>query len=200
MIVEIKEPRTGLNADIKIPGLTDRPPGLKQVAVFSKQLATLINAWVPLVQSLAILQRQLDNKTFENVIKKVRGEVESGVPLSEALQEHPKVARVIHPWLEDHPQHELARRQMTGGGTVVTFDVRGGKEQAFAVMNALRLVDISNNLGDSKSLITHPATTTHRRMGEEARAAIGITDATLRISVGLEAADDLVADLRRALG
>ena len=89
---------------------------------------------------------------------------------------------------------------MTGGGTVVTFDVRGGKEQAFAVMNALRLVDISNNLGDSKSLITHPATTTHRRLGEEARAAIGITDGTLRISVGLESATDLVDDLRSALG
>ena len=91
MILDIKPPKTGLNADIKIPGLTDRPPGLKQVAVFSKQLATLINAGVPLVQSLAILQRQLDNKTFETVIKKVRGEVESGVPLSEALQQHPKI-------------------------------------------------------------------------------------------------------------
>ena len=91
MILEIKAPKTGLNADIKIPGLTDRPPGLKQVAVFSKQLATLINAGVPLVQSLAILQRQLDNKTFEAVIKKVRGEVESGQPLSEALQQHPKI-------------------------------------------------------------------------------------------------------------
>ena len=91
MILDIKAPKTGLNADIKIPGLTDRPPGLKQVAVFSKQLATLINAGVPLVQSLAILQRQLDNKTFEAVIKKVRGEVESGQPLSEALQQHPKI-------------------------------------------------------------------------------------------------------------
>ena len=91
MILEIKAPKTGLNADIKIPGLTDRPPGLKQVAVFSKQLATLINAGVPLVQSLAILQRQLDNKTFENVIKKVRSDVESGLPFSEALQQHPKI-------------------------------------------------------------------------------------------------------------
>lgn len=91
MILEIKAPKTGLNADVKIPGLTDRPPGLKQVAVFSKQLATLINAGVPLVQSLAILQRQVDNKTFETVLKKVRGDVESGTPLSEALQQHPKV-------------------------------------------------------------------------------------------------------------
>ena len=92
MILEIKAPKTGLNADIKIPGLTDRPPGLKQVAVFSKQLATLINAGVPLVQSLAILQRQVDSKTFETILKKVRGDIESGTPLSEALQQqHPKV-------------------------------------------------------------------------------------------------------------
>ncbi|WP_282070841.1 O-succinylhomoserine sulfhydrylase [Janibacter hoylei] len=145
------------------------------------------NAWVLL-------------KGLETVDLRVRRMAESALAIARALQEHAGVDRVIHPWLEDHPQHELARRQMTGGGTVVTFDVRGGKEQAFAVMNALRLVDISNNLGDSKSLITHPATTTHRRMGEEARAAIGITDTTLRISVGLEAAEDLVADLRRALG
>jgi len=145
------------------------------------------NAWVLL-------------KGLETMDLRVRRMAESALAIARALQEHAGVDRVIHPWLEDHPQHELARRQMTGGGTVVTFDVRGGKEQAFAVMNALRLVDISNNLGDSKSLITHPATTTHRRMGEEARAAIGITDTTLRISVGLEAAEDLVADLRRALG
>ena len=91
MILDIKAPRTGLNADIKIPGLTDRPPGLKQVAVFSRQLATLINAGVPLVQALAILQRQLDNKAFQNVLKKVRAEVEAGTPLSEAMQEHPRV-------------------------------------------------------------------------------------------------------------
>lgn len=145
------------------------------------------NAWVLL-------------KGLETMDLRVRRMAESSLAVARALQEHPLVARVIHPWLPDHPQHELAQRQMSGGGTVVTFDVVGGKAEAFAVMNALRTVDISNNLGDSKSLITHPATTTHRRMGEEARAAIGITDATLRISVGLEAADDLVADLRRALG
>ncbi|GAA5514655.1 type II secretion system protein F [Deinococcus carri] len=91
LIVEIKPPKTGLNADVKIPGLSDRPPGLKQVAVFSKQLATLINAGVPLVQSLAILQRQIENKTFQAIIKSIRGDVESGTPLSEALVKHPKV-------------------------------------------------------------------------------------------------------------
>lgn len=91
MIVEIKEPRTGLNADIKIPGLTDRPPKLKEVAIFSKQLATLINAGVPLVQSLSILNKQLENKTFQGILQKIRGEVETGVPLSEGLAKYPRV-------------------------------------------------------------------------------------------------------------
>lgn len=91
MIVEIKAPKTGLNADVKIPGLGDRPPGLKQVAVFSKQLATLINAGVPLVQSLAILQKQIESKAFQAIIKSVRADVEGGTPLSEALVKHPKV-------------------------------------------------------------------------------------------------------------
>ena len=89
---------------------------------------------------------------------------------------------------------------MVAGGTVVTFELDGGKEEAFAVMNALEVIDISNNLGDSKSLITHPATTTHRRLTPEARAAVGITDGVLRVSVGLEDVRDLVDDLRRALG
>jgi O-succinylhomoserine sulfhydrylase len=107
---------------------------------------------------------------------------------------------VVYPWLESHPQHELAKAQMLGGGTVVTFEVDGGKAEAFAMMNALRVVDISNNLGDAKSMVTHPATTTHRRLSPEARAAVGITDGTVRISVGLEDPADLVDDVVRALG
>jgi len=106
---------------------------------------------------------------------------------------------VIYPWLESHPQHELATRQMYGGGTVVTFELVGGKDEAFAVMNALQIVDISNNLGDAKSMITHPATTTHRRLGPEARLAVGITDGVLRVSVGLEDVRDLIEDFERAL-
>ena len=116
-----------------------------------------------------------------------------------ALEAHPRVTRVVYPWLESHPQHELARKQMLGGGTVVTFEIDGGKEDAFAVMNALRIVDISNNLGDAKSMVTHPATTTHRRLSPEARAAVGITDGTVRISVGLEDPLDLIDDLTAAL-
>ncbi len=106
-----------------------------------------------------------------------------------------------YPFLESHPQYDLAKRQMTGGGTVVTFELKGGsKERAFEVLDKLQIIDISNNLGDSKSLITHPATTTHRAMGPEGRAAIGLGDGVVRISVGLEGTEDLIADLDQALG
>jgi O-succinylhomoserine sulfhydrylase len=110
------------------------------------------------------------------------------------------VSWVRYPFLESHPQYDLAKRQMTGGGTVVTFELKGGsKERAFEVLDKLRVVDISNNLGDSKSLITHPATTTHRAMGPEGRAAIGLGDGVVRISVGLEGTEDLISDLDQAL-
>jgi O-succinylhomoserine sulfhydrylase len=139
-------------------------------------------------------------KGLETMSLRVRHQAASTLTLARALEEHPKVRRVVYPWLESHPQHELAKAQMTGGGTVVTFEIEGGKDEAFAVMNALRVVDISNNLGDAKSMVTHPATTTHRRLSPEARAAVGITDGTIRISVGLEDPADLVEDLTTALG
>ncbi|SES17156.1 O-succinylhomoserine sulfhydrylase [Pedococcus cremeus] len=139
-------------------------------------------------------------KGLETMSLRVRHQAASALILARALEEHPKVRRVVYPWLESHPQHELAKAQMTGGGTVVTFEIEGGKAEAFAVMNALRVVDISNNLGDAKSMVTHPATTTHRRLSPEARAAVGITDGTIRISVGLEDPADLVEDLTTALG
>jgi O-succinylhomoserine sulfhydrylase len=144
------------------------------------------NAWVLL-------------KGVETLSLRVEKQAAAALELARALQDCPGVSRVVYPWLESHPQHELAKAQMYGGGTVVTFEVDGGKAAAFAVMNALQVVDISNNLGDSKSLITHPATTTHRRMGEEARLAVGITDGVLRVSVGLEDVRDLVEDLQQAL-
>ena len=109
------------------------------------------------------------------------------------------VTRVWYPFLPSHPQLELAERQMTAGGSVVTFEVEGGKEAAFRLLNALEVIDISNNLGDSKSLVTHPASTTHRRIGPEVRAAMGITDGIIRISVGLENVDDLIEDVTKAL-
>ncbi|MGH7153457.1 MAG: PLP-dependent transferase, partial [Acetobacteraceae bacterium] len=110
-----------------------------------------------------------------------------------------EVVRVLYPTRPDHPQAALARAQMRGGGTMVAFDLAGGKAAAFRAQNALRLIAISNNLGDSKSLVTHPATTTHMRIGAEERARLGITDGVLRLSVGLEDVEDLADDLMRAL-
>jgi O-succinylhomoserine sulfhydrylase len=138
-------------------------------------------------------------KGLETMSMRVERMAASALEVAHVLESHPKVARVVHPFLESHPQHELAKRQMTAAGTVVTFELHGGKDESFALMNALQVIDISNNLGDSKSLITHPATTTHRRLAPEARAAVGITDGVLRVSVGLEDVRDIVDDLRRAL-
>ncbi len=104
------------------------------------------------------------------------------------------------PAVQDHPQHALAAKQMSDAGGVVTFDLKAGKWAAFETLNRLQIVDISNNLGDAKSLVTHPATTTHMRIGAEERAKLGITDGTVRISVGLEDAEDIIADLVQALG
>jgi O-succinylhomoserine sulfhydrylase len=116
------------------------------------------------------------------------------------------VSWVRYPYLVSHPQYDLAKRQMSGGGTVVTFALEvpdssksSAKQRAFEVLDKLQLIDISNNLGDAKSLVTHPATTTHRAMGPEGRAAIGLGDGVVRISVGLEGTDDLIADIDRAL-
>jgi O-succinylhomoserine sulfhydrylase len=144
------------------------------------------NAWVLL-------------KGLETLSLRVEKQAAATLQLARALEADPKVSRVVYPWLESHPQHDLAKAQMYGGGTVVTFEVEGGKDAAFALMNALQVIDISNNLGDSKSLITHPATTTHRRLSEEARQAVGITGGVLRVSVGLEDVRDLIEDLQRAL-
>ena len=144
------------------------------------------NAWV-LVKGLETLSLRV-NRQHENAIV-----------LATALETHPRVTTVLHPWLPSHPQHDLARSQMGGGGSVVTFVIDGSKDEAFRVMNALEVVDISNNLGDAKSLVTHPATTTHRRLTPEARAAVGITDGTIRISVGLEDPLDIVEDVVTAL-
>ena len=138
-------------------------------------------------------------KGLETLSLRVERQAANALAFAAALEAHPAVTRVIYPWLESHPQHELARAQMGGGGTVVTFFVDGGKAEAFAVMNAFEVIDISNNLGDAKSMVTHPATTTHRRLSPEARAAVGITDGTLRISVGLEDVQDLIDDVTAAL-
>ncbi|MEO7752458.1 MAG: O-succinylhomoserine sulfhydrylase [Terracoccus sp.] len=139
-------------------------------------------------------------KGLETMALRVERMAQSALTVARALEGHPRVRRVVHPFLESHPQHELALRQMDAAGTVVTFEIEGGKDEAFAIMNAFEIIDISNNLGDSKSMVTHPATTTHRRLTAEARAAVGITDGVLRVSVGLEDVQDLLEDLTRALG
>jgi len=120
--------------------------------------------------------------------------------VADALAANPKIGRVLYPGRPDHPQHALAAKQMSNFGGVVTFDVKGGKPATFEAFNRLKLVDISNNLGDAKSMVTHPATTTHMRIGAEERAKLGIGDGTVRISVGLEDVEDIVADLTQALG
>jgi O-succinylhomoserine sulfhydrylase len=121
------------------------------------------------------------------------------VAIAGFLAGRPEVTRVWYPTRADHPQQVLALRQMSAGGTVVTFEVAGGKAAAFSVMNAFGLIAVSNNLGDSKSLVTHPATTTHMRIGAEERAKLGITDGVIRLSVGLEDVEDLQDDLAQAL-
>ncbi|WP_376096613.1 O-succinylhomoserine sulfhydrylase [Roseomonas sp. CCTCC AB2023176] len=118
--------------------------------------------------------------------------------VADFLDARPEVVRALYPFRPSHPQEALARRQMTAGGTLVTFDV-GSKENAFAVLDGLRLVDISNNLGDARSMVTHPATTTHMKVGAEERARLGITDGTIRLSVGLEDVADVIEDLSQAL-
>ena len=144
------------------------------------------NAWVML-------------KGLETLDLRCRAQAESALALARFLEGHDKVARVLYPGLESHPQHALAGRQMEAGGTVVSFDVAGGQAEAFRMLNALEVVLISNNLGDAKSIATHPATTTHQRLSEEDRAHLGIGRAMVRLSVGLEDIRDLEADLARAL-
>jgi O-succinylhomoserine sulfhydrylase len=128
-----------------------------------------------------------------------RAMAESALQLAQALDGDDRLSRVIFPGLASHPQFDLATAQMGSGGTIVTFDIAAGKEAAFRFMNALRIVKISNNLGDAKSIATHPATTTHQRLSPEMKEKLGITPGLIRLSVGLEDADDLIADIRAAL-
>ncbi|WP_230532279.1 O-succinylhomoserine sulfhydrylase [Microvirga roseola] len=144
------------------------------------------NAWVLL-------------KGLETLTLRVERQTASAGFLANALHDHPKLRRLTYPGRPDHPQAELICRQMNGGSTMIALDVEGGKEGAFRFMNALRLICISNNLGDAKSLVTHPATTTHQRFAPELRAEMGIPDGLVRLSVGLEHREDLLADLGQAL-
>jgi O-succinylhomoserine sulfhydrylase len=128
-----------------------------------------------------------------------RAMADSALTIARALEGDARVSKVIFPGLESHPQHDLAMAQMGSGGTLVTFEVAGGKEAAFRFMNALEIAKISNNLGDAKTIATHPATTTHQRLPQDQKDKLGITPGLIRLSVGLEDAGDLIADLRQAL-
>ena len=144
------------------------------------------NAWVLL-------------KGMETLELRVARQTSTAAKLADLIANHPKVSRVLYPGRADHPQYEIARRQMKAGGTMIAFEVKGGQQGAFRVANALNIVRISNNLGDAKSLITHPSTTTHQRLSEEARLELGITQGMLRLSVGLEDPEDLAEDVAAAL-
>ena len=144
------------------------------------------NAWVLL-------------KGMETLKLRVEAQSQSALTVAQHLQATKAVTRVLYPHLESHPQYALAKKQMSLGGTMVTFEVEGGKEKAFNILRNLKLIDISNNLGDAKSLMTHPASTTHRNIGPEARAMMGITDGMLRLSVGLEDIKDILDDVKQAL-
>ena len=130
---------------------------------------------------------------------RVRAMADSAAAIARALRGHAKLSRLIYPGLADHPQHDLAMAQMGSGGTMIALEIKGGQQAAFEVLNKLNLILISNNLGDAKSIVTHPTTTTHQRLAEEDRLARGITPGLVRLSVGLEHPDDLIADLRQAL-
>lgn len=138
-------------------------------------------------------------KSLETLDLRMRAHCENARTVADFLGEQKAVRRVLYPFRPDHPQHNLARAQMDGGGGIVTFEVDGGKTEAFALERALKLIDISNNLGDAKSLMTHPATTTHSKLSPQARAELGVSDGMLRIAVGLEDPADLCDDLEQAL-
>jgi O-succinylhomoserine sulfhydrylase len=144
------------------------------------------NAWVLL-------------KGLETLDLRVRAQSAAALELARWLEGHPRVERVYYPGLKSHPQHELAKRQQKGSGAIVSFDVKGGKAAAWRVIDSTKLISITGNLGDVKTTITHPATTTHGRISPQARAAAGIKDGLVRVSVGLEAVADLQADLERGL-
>ena len=145
------------------------------------------NAWVLL-------------KGLETLEMRVKQHCENALVVAQALQGRKELTRLSYPGLASHPQHELAKAQMSAGGSVIAFEFKGGKAAAFRMLNSLKLIDISNNLGDAKSLICHPATTTHQRLTPEDRAHVGITDGFVRLSVGLEDAADIIDDLAQGFG
>jgi O-succinylhomoserine sulfhydrylase len=161
----------------------------EHIQIFLRQTGPSLspfNAWVLL-------------KGLETLSVRVKQQTDSAAAVAEALAQHPKISRLIYPGRADHPQAATVKKQMRGGSTLVGFEVKGEKAAAFRFLNALKLVRISNNLGDARSLVTHPATTTHQRLKPEVRAELGISEGFIRYSAGLEHPDDLIEDLLAAL-
>ena len=144
------------------------------------------NAWVLL-------------KGMETLDLRVRKMCDNAQAIAEHLEGNSAVSRVLYPGLDSHRQRALAMRQMDAGGTMIAFEIKGGREAAFRTLNALGMIDISNNLGDAKSLVTHPSTTTHQRLSDEEKTHLGITEGLIRLSIGLEDPADLIDDLTQAL-
>jgi O-succinylhomoserine sulfhydrylase len=149
--------------------------------------------------SISPFNAWLHLKSLETLDLRMKAHCENATLVGDFLAGHKKVTRVLYPFRADHPQHNLARAQMEGGGGVLSFEIAGGKAGAYRMANALRLIDISNNLGDTKTLLTHPETTTHSKLTPEARLALGVTPGLMRLSVGLEDTRDLCEDLDQAL-
>ena len=138
-------------------------------------------------------------KSLETINLRCRTQAESALKIAKSLEKHPKIKKITYPYLKTHTQYSLVKKQMTGGGTVIAIELVGNKKTAFSFLNNLKIISISNNLGDSRSLITHPATTTHQRLSIDQKKYLGINDGLVRLSVGLEDVKDLVVDLKQSL-
>lgn len=138
-------------------------------------------------------------KSLETINLRCRTQAESALKIAKSLEKHPKIKNITYPYLKSHSQYLLAKKQMTGGGTVIAIELTGNKKTTFSFLNNLKIISISNNLGDSRSLITHPATTTHQRLSIPQKKHLGISDGLVRLSIGLEDVKDLIADLKQSL-
>ena len=140
------------------------------------------------------------SKSLETLAVRMDRHCSNALQLAQILEQHPGIERVFYPFLPSHPQHTLAKKQMRLGGGIVSFELKGGMEKSMRFLNQIKMISLSSNLGDTRSIATHPASTTHSKLSEEERLAVGITPGLIRISVGLEHIDDISGDILQALG
>ena len=162
---------------------------IKEIYLFSRLTGPALspfNAWVL-------------SKSLETLAVRVEKHCENALKVAEFLEKHPNVNQVKYPFLKSHPQHEIAKKQMILGGNIVAFEIKGGLEVGRAFIDKIRLCSLSPNLGDTRTIVTHPASTTHSKLSVEERLAVSITDGLVRVSVGLETVKDVIADLEQAL-